>query len=126
MAAMKAPAILLCLALCALASHASDKTWLTGKLLSYDDHTVQTYAANNGNGQTYNHEVSDLAIDTGDRILFVRGVANFRWSRVPNVTENAPISYRIDKDKVYILDDKGKEIKLSLVKTRLKDASPTP
>lgn len=118
--AMKKMLIFLCLF--ALPCAAANKIWLTGKLLEDNTSTMQTYSQNNGNGNTWNHKISDLAIDAGDRIYFARGVASFRWSKVPHVTENAAIQYRIDKDHLYILDDKGKQIKLSIVKTRMKDA----
>jgi hypothetical protein len=117
---MKNLVIFLCLL--ATSCFAADKVWLTGKLLDDSTSTVQTYSQSNGNGQTWNHAISDIAIDAGDRIYFARGVASFRWSKVPKVTENAPIQYRINKDNLYIIDDKGKEIKLSLTKTRMKDS----
>jgi hypothetical protein len=113
--------IVLLLCLLAIPCFAADKVWLSGKLLDDSTSTVQTYSQSNGTGQTWNHAVSDLAIDAGDRVYFARGVASFRWSKIPRVTENAPIQFRIDKDHLFIIDDKGKEIKLSLVKTRMKD-----
>lgn len=112
--------------LIALPCHAADKVWLTGKLLENRTSILQTYSAEKGSGGTSNHKVSDIEIDAGDRIYFTRGIANFGWSKVPQVTENAPIQYRIEKDHVFILDDKGKEIKLTLVKVRMKDLPTKP
>jgi hypothetical protein len=115
--------LILAICLLAIPCAASDKIWLTGKLIEEKNSTVQTYAQANGTGSTNVYPVWDLEVDAGDRIYFAQGYQKWRWSKVPHVTENATIQYRIEKDHLFIMDDKGKELKLVLIKTRMKDSA---
>jgi hypothetical protein len=127
---------MLVVALCASAKD-KKRDWQTGKVLDSD--RTSRYVGNVGNASatatTYGgtaeasgtssstavyrvHQV--YAIELGDRIYIAREVLRWRWSKPANLTVNAPIRVAIEKNKLYILDEDGKEHEATIQKKILK------
>lgn len=45
----------------------------------------------------------------------------FRWQHTPQFTENESVRFALKGDKLTVIDDAGKEVKLRLVKKRIKE-----
>ncbi len=57
--------------------------------------------------------------------LFRGAHPEFRWQHDPILTENTDVKWRLDKNNFIVLDERGKEFKMKLVKKR-KDDEPAP
>ena len=121
------------LCLCALV-YAKDKPrdWKTGTLLevSMEKHSRLVGSTHGSNG-TINgsiHERRDDStyyhIDAGDLIYIAKRTLTSRHDKQLKVTTNAPIKYALVGDDFYILDEDGKEHKLSLEEKVAKPKAP--
>ena len=77
---------------------------------------------NNGHGSLVEkHRTHDYyTIDAGEMIYVAVRETHLRGDKPLNVTVNAPIKYAIKGHDVYLMDDDGKQHKLSLQKKILK------
>jgi hypothetical protein len=91
--------------------------WNKGTVLQYRQNTFTTDTSRDETG----HTIYSLAIDGGDRIYFVEKTLNFAWQKVPTLTENGVVEWRLKGKDMLIRDDKGKEFAAPIVETRLKE-----
>ena len=134
------------LALLALAAPtiAAEKVreWQTGKVL--DTERSRYYAGTvssgqtNGNGQVYNggygayqgqtvashHAIyrgyETIVIDADTHVYVVQQRLKSRRSKAAMLTVNGPVKFAVEKRKLFVIDDEGKENELAIVKRVLK------
>ena len=129
---MKA-AIVLALTLISFSAIAKDHKWQTGTLFDMTSEKGKTlvghYHAQNGYANGHLRERRDDAtyysIESGDMIYIVKRTLTSRGDKQLNLTINGPVKFCIEKEDVYLLDDDGKEHKLSLESKRIKEKNPT-
>lgn len=97
------------------------ESWSHGKVLQYHRNTFSTNTPTNQTGVETGHTTYSLQIDAGDRIYSVERTLNFAWQKVPTLTENGPIDWRLKGKGMVIRDDNGKEFTVTIVETRLKE-----
>ena len=115
---------------------AKDKTqWRQGKLVSLtgqqgsDPVSVQTTGQSDANGNyTSNSTVDDwpsvdyqVVIDDGRMLYYATETLAFRWQHSPQFTENEQVKFTVDGQKLTVIDDAGKRIKLKIFKRRIKE-----
>lgn len=127
-----------------------DRDWQTGTVLDAErtreyvgtsgTANTQGTAQASGNRATYQGQTttSETAIYRAYNTVVVEGETHvyvarqrkrWRWSKVANVTVNAPVQFAVEKRKLYLLDDNGEEHQLEIVKQVLKQkisTSPEP
>jgi hypothetical protein len=63
----------------------------------------------------------------GDKYVYLaQERLRWRWSKVANVTVNGSVKYAVEKRKLYVMDEDGKEHEMEIVKKtlRLPDQPP--
>lgn len=115
-------------------SNCASRDWKTGKILSFNQegwasHGSSTTSGTIDEGGSFNatttqtswhHETYYLAIEDETFIYFAERTLSFRFQHSPKITENADAKYAIEKDSIYVLDDGGREFKMSIIKRRKK------
>jgi hypothetical protein len=122
------------------------KKWQTGTLMSADrqdgernlERHQQTQGSDDGNGnysssssttvgqsQLY-YKYMVYTITTTDRVYVCRQVVNLPWVRTASGQIGHPVEFVVDKTKLIIRDDEGKEIKTELLRTAVRTGAPTP
>lgn len=117
------------------------REWQTGKLLDTDrsryfagttgSASSQGSAQVHGNTATYNGQSNgssvaiyrtyqDYVIESDKYIFVVEERIKWRWSKAARLIVNAPVKFSIEKQKLYLLDDDGKEHETKIVKQILK------
>ena len=61
-----------------------------------------------------------VVLDDGKMLYFGSERIASRWKHAPHLTENEIVKYILQGDKLMLIDDTGKTIKLRLVKRRIK------
>lgn len=118
-------------------SPAQDKArdWQTGKVLDTDSSSYRVSlgsttqvspdgygganATTTNNSATRRQEV--IAIEGAEYIYVSERTMRARWTKSSSLTVNAEVKYAVEKDKIYIVDDNGREIKLTIKKRILKE-----
>lgn len=128
--------------LCAAPASAADRAWQQGKVLSvektsefqgttyntnasgeakdtrrgtkYEDHSTTTATDNHDNFMVY-------VIAEGDKLYTAKQRLLFPWSKHANLTVGDSLKFAIEKGKLYMLDDDGKEFSAKIIKKELKD-----
>ena len=129
--------LLLVLAVSAAPLHAakSEPEWQTAKLISLNSQqgtssgSAQTSGRVNADGsysQTttesdWNYVDYQVVIDDGKMLYFGTERLVFRWEHSPRFTENEMVKFSLKGDKLTVIDDAEKKIKLRLVKQRIKE-----
>ena len=116
------------------------RDWQTGKVLDtqrqrYFAGTVGSGNANGTvndsgtfNGQTNSsstavYRVFETFVIEGDQYVYLaQERLRWRWSKAANVTVNGPVTYVVDKRKLYVLDEDAKEHEMEIVKKTLRQA----
>jgi len=112
-----------------------DANWQTAKLISFNQQdvtesgTAQTTGTLNSDGSYSAHTVAQdrdyvdctVVIDDGKMLYYGQETLRFAWSHTPQFTENETVKYTLKGDHLTVIDDVGKEIKLKLVKRRIKE-----
>lgn len=103
--------------------------WRTGTLLSVQmEHGTRVVSSTN----TYTHDTTVgsarndatfYEIDAGDFIYVAKRTLYLRHDRQLHVTTNASVKFALSGDDFYLMDDEGKEHKLTLEEKR---AKPSP
>jgi hypothetical protein len=131
--------VILCVCVAAVAEKPRD--WQTGTVLDsnrsrYFAGTVggsSTYGSVNGDSYSGNTSGSETAIYRtyqnfvieGDQTVYLaQERIRFRWSHPADVTVNGKVKYAIDKRKLYLLDDQGKEHEMEIMKKTLRLPEP--
>jgi hypothetical protein len=113
------------------------KEWKTGKLISFNQHgwtsrggSTTTGSVNpdgtfnaSTNTASWNHVTFYAVVDAGELTYFAERTLSWRWQRSPRMTENTEVKWRIEKDNLFLVDDAGKEFKMSIVKRRKNDTA---
>lgn len=114
------------------------RAWQTGKVLDSD--RASKYVGNTASGEKSGkvtedgiyHETSNsdstavyrvyqtYVIELGDRVYVATERLRWRWSKPADVTVNAPVKVAIEKNKLYLLGEDGKEHEAEIVKKALK------
>ncbi len=81
------------------------------------------YSQNSTTTTTDNIETYQVyTIESDKKIYVAREHLLFPWSKPADVTVGDSVKFAVEKGKLYILDDSGKEHKASIVKVRMKTA----
>lgn len=93
-----------------------DSDWKTGKLtdVRFEKDSRLTGHTTRRNDSTY------YEIDAGDLVYVVKQELRGRHDKQLNLTVNAPVKFAVVKDDFYLLDEGGKQHKLSIEKKTLK------
>ncbi|HKS72401.1 MAG TPA: hypothetical protein VJQ82_04340 [Terriglobales bacterium] len=123
---------------------AVERNWQTGTLTDTEQtrekegstkHTTSDGSVKNkGNkadySQTTNSTESDnievyqnYTIESGNKIYVAREHLLFPWSKPANLTVGENVKFVVEKGKMVLLDDDGKEHKAAVVKTSMKPTS---
>jgi hypothetical protein len=109
--------------------------WKSAKLVSFgaqqgtDTYSAQTNGKVNGNG-TYSATTTEsnwsyvdyqVVLDDGKMLYYGGWTLEFRWQHDPSFTENEMVQYDLDGNKLTVVDDAGKKIKMKLIKRRIKE-----
>jgi hypothetical protein len=119
-------ATLILLASIGISAAEHQRDWQTGKLLDTDRNRyfagTFTPAGPNGHGQfgyPLYRAIQDYVIDAGTYIYVAEERVRPK-SKPVNLVINAPVKYAIEKRKLYVIDDDGKEHEAQIVKQILK------
>jgi hypothetical protein len=78
-----------------------------------------------GTGAVYH--VSETFLIEGDKYVYmVREHLKWRWSKAASLTVNGPVKYAVERRKLFLMDEDGKEHEMEIVKLttlRLPDQS---
>lgn len=91
--------------------------WNQGKVLQYQRNMFSSGTPSNETG----HTTYRVQIDAGDRIYLVERTLNFVWQKVPTLTENGPVEWRLKGTAMVIRDGNGKEFTVTIVQMQLKE-----
>lgn len=89
-----------------------------GKVKQGDKYSEQSTATKTQNYDYY----AVYAIQAGNIVYTARQHLMFDFSKPANVTLGEKLKYAVEKDKLYMVDDNGKEFSAKIVKKALKDA----
>jgi hypothetical protein len=134
----------LLLSVCALANAEKQRDWKTGKVLDSERsrYFAGTVGGSNTNGtvsdngtcsgttndsQTAVYRVYETFVIEGDTYVYqAQEHIKWRWSKPANLTVNGPVKYAIEKRKLYVVDEDGKEHEMEIVKKTLRTPDPAP
>ena len=92
----------------------SDATYKNkGNRIDSSQNTTSTSSDNYETYQTY-------TIDAGNKIIVAKEHLLFPWSKPANVNVGEPVKYVVERGKLIMLDDDGKEHKASVVSSSMK------
>jgi DnaJ-class molecular chaperone len=107
-----------------VAEKVHDSDWKTGKLTDVrfekDSRIVGGVNQNNGVVTQRRNDSTYYEIDAGDLVYVVKQALRHKHDKQLNLTVNAPVKYAIVKGDFYVLDEDGKQQKLSIEKKTLK------
>ena len=89
-----------------------------GKAKSGDKYSEQSTATKTQNYDYY----AVYAVQAGNIVYTARQHLMFDFSKPANITLGEKLKYAVEKDKLYMIDDNGKEFSAKIVKKALKDA----
>jgi hypothetical protein len=128
--------------ICVFATAEKQRDWKTGRVLDsershYFAGTVggaNTSGTVNDNGnyngttnssQTAIYRVYETFVIEGDTYVYqAQEHIKWRWSKPANLTVNGPVKYAVEKRKLYVIDEDGKEHEMEIVKKTLKTPEP--
>jgi len=85
-----------------------------------------TYQGNTTTSQTAVYRVyQTFAIEDGTQVYLAEERLRWRWSKSANLTVNGPVKFAVEKRKLYVIDDDGKEHEMEIIKHVLKQAGTT-
>jgi hypothetical protein len=87
-----------------------------GNKADYSQNTTTTTTDDYETYQTYTIKGAEKTYLARERLLFP-------WSKPANVTVGGPVKFAVDKSKLYILDEDGKEHKATVVKVSMNAAN---
>jgi hypothetical protein len=141
--------LLAALLICVAVAAQKQRDWQTGKVLDsqrsrYFAGTIGNANTNgttqsNGNYGTYqgNTNTSQTAVYRVYETFMIEGETHaylaqqrlrWRWSKPANLTVNGPVKFAVEKRKLFVIDEDGKEHEMAIVKRilRLPDEQPNP
>jgi hypothetical protein len=83
------------------------------------------YHGNSSGGETAVYRVvEDFVIEGEQYVYLAQEHLRWRWSKAANVTVNGPVKYAVEKRKLYVMDEDGKEHEMEIVKKTLRVTDP--
>ena len=80
-----------------------------------------TYQGNTNSSQRAVYRVYETFSIEGDTYAYLaQERLHWRWSKPANLTVNGPVKYAVEKRKLFVLDDDGKEHELEIIKKILR------
>lgn len=80
------------------------------------------YNGTTSGSQTAVYRVYQNFVIEGDQYAyFVQEHIKWRWSKPADLTVNGRVKYAVDKRKMYVIDDEGKDHEMEIVKKVLRD-----
>jgi hypothetical protein len=80
-----------------------------------------TYQGNTSSTQTAVYRVFETFLIEGETHAFLaRERLKWRWSKPANLTVNGPVKFAVEKRKLYVLDEDGKEHDMEVMKRILR------
>ena len=109
-----------------------NRAWQTGKVLDSD--RASTYAGTvitgletgTAIGVPVNKVHQTYVIDLGDIVYVARQHLRWKWSKSAELTVNGTVKVAIEKSKLYLIGEDGKEYEADIVKKSLKPTKETP
>jgi hypothetical protein len=135
------PILFALLALPAFAATARD--WQSGTLLEVEQEKVPSgtvshsnakvtakdkgdktqYSGNKTTTTTQDYDTFEIyTVEGGGKVYTAKEQLLFPWSKPANITVGEKMKYVIDKHRMYLLDDDGKEHKAKITKVKMKSA----
>lgn len=116
---------LLAFTIASFLTFAKDKPreWKTGTLFDTTSEKGKRLVGSGGSIHERRDDATYYAIESGDIIYTLKRTLTSRHDKQLRVTINGPVKFAIEKDDFYLLDEDGKEHKLSLESKRLKEKS---
>ena len=135
------PFLLVLLAMPAFAATARD--WKTGTLTEIDQEKVPSGSISHSSADVTAKDKGDktqysgtkttttsqdydtfqiYTVEGGSKIYTAKEQLLFPWSKPANITAGEKVKYVIDKNRMYLLDDDGKEHKAKITKVKMKSA----
>jgi|ERR1035437_4125416 hypothetical protein len=119
------------------------REWQTGKVLDSQESSsfagtvgsANTTAQANGNYGTTNTSQAavyrvyqNFLIEGPTHAYLVQQFLRWRWSKAANLTVNAPVKFAVEKRKLFLIDEDGKEHQMEIIKRilRLPVEQPKP
>lgn len=121
------------------------RDWQTGKVLdsersryfagTFGSANTDGQAQANGNYGTYqsNTQSSQIAVYRTFETFLIEGPTHaylaqerlrFKWSKPANLTVNGPVKFAVEKQKLFVIDEDGKEHEMEIVKKTLRQPEP--
>jgi hypothetical protein len=86
-----------------------------------------TYQGNTNSSQTAIYRVFETFLIEGDTYAYLaQERLRWRWSKPANLTVNGPVKYAVEKRKLFVIDDDGKEHEMEIIKRILKQSPEQP
>src|SRR5579872_6079301 len=80
-----------------------------------------TFRGQTDNSSTAVYRVFETFVIEGDQYVYLaQERLRWRWSKAANVTVNGPVQYAVEKRKLYVLDEDGKEHEMEIIKKTLR------
>lgn len=84
-----------------------------------------TYQGQTTTSQTAVYRVYETFVIEGDTYAYVaQERLRWKWSKPANLTMNGSVKFAIEKRKLFVIDDDGKEHEMEIVKRILKPPAP--
>lgn len=137
----KTVVLLLCVLLAIPAFAATARDWHTGTLMETEQEKVPAgtishsntdvtakdkgdktqYSGNRTTTTTQDYDTFQVyTVEGHNKVYTAREQLLFPWSKPANVTVGEKVKYVIDKNRMYLLDDDGKEHKAKVTKVKMK------
>jgi len=92
-----------------------------------DNGSYGTYNGNTSTSQTAIYRVyQDFVIEGETYAYYAQEHIKWRWSKPANLTVNGTVKYAVDKRKLYVIDDDGKEHEMEIMKKVLRMPETAP
>jgi hypothetical protein len=92
----------------------------TGSIQVYDG--SGTYQGNTNTSQRALYKVYEtFLIESDTHAYLAQERLRWKWSKPANLTVNGPVKFAVDRRKLFVIDDDGKEHEMEIVKQLLKE-----
>jgi hypothetical protein len=80
-----------------------------------------TYRGQTSGSQTAVYRVFETFLIEGEQYAYLaQERLRWRWSKPANVTVNGPVKYAVEKRKLFVIDEDGKEHEMEIIKKTLR------
>jgi hypothetical protein len=80
-----------------------------------------TYRGQTSGSQTALYRVYETFVIEGDQYVYLaQERLRWRWSKPANLTVNGPVKYAVEKRKLFVVDEDGKEHEMEIIKKTLR------